>query len=98
MADAAANGTTRKSKKVSATGQRLVATTARKPMAGGPKGYEPRPAFLDYKDVGGLKKFVTGQGKLMSRKRTGLSAVGQRALANAVKRARFMALLPYVGE
>ena len=34
----------------------------------------------------------------MSRKRTGLSAAAQRALATAVKRARFMALLPYVGE
>jgi small subunit ribosomal protein S18 len=96
MADGAESG--RKSKKVATTGQRLVATTARKPMAGGPKGYEPRPAFLDYKDVAGLKKFVTGQGKLMSRKRSGLSAVGQRALATAVKRARFMGLLPYVGE
>lgn len=58
----------------------------------------PRPAFVDYKDVAGLKKLCTAQGRLLSRKRTGLSAAYQRAVATAVKRARFMALLPYVGE
>jgi small subunit ribosomal protein S18 len=58
----------------------------------------PRPAFVDYKDVGSLKKLITGQGKLFSRKRSGLCATYQRAVAAAVKRARFMALLPYVGE
>jgi small subunit ribosomal protein S18 len=58
----------------------------------------PRPAFVDYKDVGNLKKLVTGQGKLFSRKRSGLCAAYQRAVSTAVKRARFMALLPYVGE
>ena len=58
----------------------------------------PRPAFVDYKDVVNLKKLVTGQGKLYSRKRSGLCATYQRAAANAVKRARFMGLLPFVGE
>jgi small subunit ribosomal protein S18 len=58
----------------------------------------PRPAFVDYKDVQGLKKLTTGQGKLYSRKRSGNCAPFQRAVATAVKRARFMALLPYVGE
>jgi len=58
----------------------------------------PRPAFVDYKDVTNLKKLVTGQGKLFSRKRSGLCAAYQRAASAAVKRARFMALLPYVGE
>ena len=58
----------------------------------------PRPAFVDYKDVSNLKKLVTGQGKLYSRKRSGLCATYQRASANAVKRARFMGLLPFVGE
>jgi small subunit ribosomal protein S18 len=58
----------------------------------------PRPAFVDYKDVTNLKKLVTGQGKLFSRKRSGLCAAYQRAVSAAVKRARFMALLPYVGE
>lgn len=58
----------------------------------------PRPAFVDYKDVPNLKKLVTSQGKLFSRKRSGLCAAYQRAVGTAVKRARFMGLLPYVGE
>ena len=58
----------------------------------------PRPAFVDYKDVGNLKKLVTSQGKLFSRKRSGLCAAYQRAVGTAVKRARCMGLLPYVGE
>ena len=58
----------------------------------------PRPAFVDYKDVSSLKKLCTSQGKLFSRKRSGTCAAFQRALSVAVKRARFMALLPYVGE
>ena len=58
----------------------------------------PRPAFVDYKDVVGLKKLCTSQGKLFSRKRSGTCAAFQRAVSLAVKRARFMGLLPYVGE
>ena len=58
----------------------------------------PRTAFVDYKDVPNLKKLVTGQGKLFSRKRSGLCATYQRIASAAVKRARFMGLLPYVGE
>ena len=58
----------------------------------------PRPAFVDYKDVTSLKKLVSGQSKLFSRKRSGLCAPFQRAASNAVKRARFIGLLPYVGE
>ena len=58
----------------------------------------PRPAFVDYKDVANLKKMCSGQGKLFSRKRSGTCATYQRALTAAVKRARFMGLLPYVGE
>jgi small subunit ribosomal protein S18 len=58
----------------------------------------PRPAFVDYKDVTNLKKMITSQGKLFSRKRSGLCATFQREVGTAVKRARFMGLLPYVGE
>ncbi len=58
----------------------------------------PRPAFVDYKDVAMLKRMCTGQGKLFSRKRSGNCAAFQRAVKDAVKRARFMALLPYVGD
>jgi small subunit ribosomal protein S18 len=58
----------------------------------------PRPAFVDYKDVPSLKKLCTSQGKMFSRKRSGTCATYQRALSAAVKRARFMGLMPYVGE
>ncbi len=51
---------------------------------------------IDYKDTDTLKKFLNPHGKIMPRRRTGLSAANQRALAQAVKRARFMALLPYI--
>jgi len=51
---------------------------------------------IDYKDAELLKKFLNPHGKIMPRRRTGLSASNQRALAEAVKRARFMALLPYI--
>ena len=52
--------------------------------------------YIDYKDTEALKKFLNPHGKIMPRRRTGLSAGNQRALAEAVKRARFMALLPYI--
>jgi small subunit ribosomal protein S18 len=85
-------------KRKTATGLNTVKSTGRRKFVGTPPGYEPRPAFIDYKDVSGLKKFITAQGKLMSRKRSGLSASYQKSLAQAVKRARFMGLLPYVAE
>ena len=58
----------------------------------------PRPAFVDYKDVQTLKKLCTSQGKMFSRKRSGNCAAFQRAVKDAVKRARFISLMPYVGE
>ena len=58
----------------------------------------PRPAFVDYKDVQTLKKLCTSQGKMFSRKRSGNCAAFHGAVKDAVKRARFMALMPYVGE
>ena len=51
----------------------------------------------DYKDVAGLSKLTTQQGKLYSRKRSGNCAEHQRSCKRAVKRARFLALMPYVG-
>lgn len=50
---------------------------------------------IDYKDLGLLRKFVSDRGKILPRRITGTSAKYQRMLANAVKRARFLALLPY---
>lgn len=54
--------------------------------------------LIDYKDTEILKKFLNPHGRIMSRKRTGISAKYQRQLATAVKRARFMGLLPYVAS
>jgi small subunit ribosomal protein S18 len=52
--------------------------------------------FIDYKDTEILKKFINPYGRLISKKRTGVCAKSQRQLAVAVKRARYMGLLPYV--
>ncbi|MCH4207361.1 MAG: 30S ribosomal protein S18 [Solobacterium sp.] len=54
--------------------------------------------YIDYKDVELLKKFVGANGKIIPRRVTGTKAKYQRVLAVAIKRARQMALLPYVGE
>ena len=51
--------------------------------------------FIDYKDTDPLRKMMSPNGKILTRKRTGLSAYEQRMLAGAIKRARYMALLPY---
>jgi small subunit ribosomal protein S18 len=51
---------------------------------------------IDYKDLATMRKFLSPQGKIMSRKRTGLCSKNQRKLATAVKHARFLALLPYI--
>ena len=53
-------------------------------------------AFNDYKDVELLKKFISERGKILPRRVTGTSAKYQRMLTTAIKRARHMALLPYV--
>ncbi|MBC7326813.1 30S ribosomal protein S18 [bacterium] len=53
---------------------------------------------IDYKDVDTLKKFITERAKIIPKRVTGTCAKHQRALARAIKRARIMALLPFVGE
>jgi small subunit ribosomal protein S18 len=53
---------------------------------------------IDYKDVELLKKFLNPHARMISRKRTGVTAKNQRNLATAVKNARFMGLLPYVSR
>jgi small subunit ribosomal protein S18 len=52
---------------------------------------------VDYKDIGTLQKLCTTQGKLFSRKRSGNCAKHQRKVKLAVKRARFIGLMPFVG-
>lgn len=53
---------------------------------------------IDYKDVNTLRRFVSDQGQIESRRRTGTCARHQRRLTLAVKRARYLALLPYTAE
>ncbi|MGD2046926.1 MAG: 30S ribosomal protein S6 [Gemmatimonadota bacterium] len=57
----------------------------------------PRITLLNYKDVATLSKFVTEQGKILPKRTTKVTAAFQRQLGTAVKRARFLSLLPYTG-
>ena len=57
---------------------------------------ESGEVYIDYKDTESLRKMMSGNGKILSRKRTGASAMEQRMLAAAIKKARYMGLLPYV--
>lgn len=52
--------------------------------------------YVDYKDVDLLGRFVSERGKILPRRVTGTYAINQRKVAKAIKRARFMGLLPYV--
>lgn len=61
-------------------------------------GKKPRPMYVDYKDLELLKKLVNRHGRIVGRRKTGCTAASQHAVSQAIKRARFMALLPYVGE
>jgi small subunit ribosomal protein S18 len=54
--------------------------------------------YIDYKQTETLKRFINDQGKILPRRVTGNSAFHQRQLATAVKRARFIGLLPFVAE
>lgn len=53
---------------------------------------------IDYKDAELLKRFISANGKIIPRRVTGTSAKYQRMLATAIKRARQMALIPYVAD
>lgn len=54
--------------------------------------------YIDYKDPDFLKRFINEQGKLLPRRITGTSIKYQRKVAQAVKRSRHLALMPYVGD
>lgn len=56
------------------------------------------PAYFDYKDVKTLQRFVNIYGQIEQIGKTGLSAKQQRQLATAIKRARHLALLPFVSQ
>jgi small subunit ribosomal protein S18 len=86
-------------------------TSAAAPAAASPGGGARRPFFrrrkvcpfsgasapkIDYKDVKLLQRYVSERGKIVPSRITAVSAKKQRELAKAIKRARFLALLPYV--
>ncbi len=54
--------------------------------------------YVDYKDLELLSKLVTRQGKIIGRRKSGCTAASQHAVSRAIKRARFMALMPFVGD
>ncbi len=54
--------------------------------------------YIDYKDTNKLRKFISEKGKIIPRRMSGVCSLHQRELTIAVKRARQMALLPYVGD
>ncbi|MDX1672369.1 MAG: 30S ribosomal protein S18 [Balneolaceae bacterium] len=54
--------------------------------------------YIDYKDTDTLERFMNDQGKILPRRVTGTSAKYQRQLTTAIKRARFLGMLPYVAE
>ena len=80
--------------------------TRRRDKKGGPGSGRRKPCQycrdkidqVDYKDVGALRKFISERGKIRSRRITGACRRHQSQIARAVKRARELALLPYVGE
>lgn len=81
----------------------------RRPRPGGARGerYTPRRKmnsyclehikYIDFKDVNGLRRFLSERGKIEPRRKTGANARCQRMITIALKRARHMALLPFVG-
>ena len=56
------------------------------------------PEYVDWKDVDFLRRFIPERGKIMPRRITGISAKDQRRIAQAIKRARAMALIPFVTD
>lgn len=58
----------------------------------------PNALKIDYKDIRILQKFVSDSGKILPSRITAVSTKHQRHLAKAIKRARFLALMPYIAE
>ncbi len=56
------------------------------------------PDYIDWKDVDYLRRFIPERGKIMPRRISGVTAKDQRRIAKAIKRARTMALLPFVAD
>lgn len=54
--------------------------------------------LLDYKDIDLLRQFITDQGKILSRRLTGLNAKQQKKLTKSIKKARILSLLPFLNK
>jgi small subunit ribosomal protein S18 len=86
--------------------QRNRKPARRRDKKGGPGSGRRKPCLfckdkvehVDYKDVGTLRRFISERGKIRSRRITGACRRHQNQIAQAVKRARELALLPYVGD
>jgi small subunit ribosomal protein S18 len=69
-----------------------------------PRRYQRRrprqmvPDYVDWKDIDYLRQFVPERGKIMPRRISGITAMDQRRIAKAIKRARMMAMLPFVAD
>lgn len=69
-----------------------------------PRRYQRRrprqvvPDYVDWKDVDFLRRFIPERGKIMPRRISGITAKDQRRVARAIKRARSMALIPFVAD
>jgi small subunit ribosomal protein S18 len=80
--------------------------TTRRPYRPRPRYYRPRTCqfctdktiVINYKNTDVLRRFVHEDGKIRPRRQTGTCAKHQRKLARAIKRARHIALMPFVGE
>lgn len=57
---------------------------------------QKRKEVIDYKDIDLLGKFISDQGKILSRRFTGLNAKEQKQITKSIKRARILALLPFL--
>lgn len=54
--------------------------------------------YIDYKDIELLKKFIAANARMLGRKKTNTTSKNQRKVAEAIKRARFMGLLPFIAQ
>ena len=73
----------------------------RAPRAGGPNRKRKKVCqfeYIDYKDAAKLRRFISERSKILPRRTTGTCAMHQRQLTEAIKRARQIALLPFVTE
>ena len=93
-------------KRIRVAKQRNRKPTRRRDKKGGPGSGRRKPCLfckdkiehVDYKDVGTLRRFISERGKIRSRRITGACRRHQNQVAQAVKRARELALLPYVSD